>query len=120
MQCQLCDTYYHAERTQEKVRISKDKEIIVTNRYCKHKDSIVNEEDDSCEKFLPCMYLWCKGWESWTTVKECENRQLQDKYKSCPCSLGVEVLAVIQLQPVVVKKQLVVRKPKKQLIIRRK
>jgi hypothetical protein len=125
MQCQLCNTYYSAERAIEKIEIGKDKNgkakyTILVNRYCKHKDSIVNEEDESCGKFTPCTFLWCKGWESWTTVKECKNRQDQDKYKSCPCSLGVEVLAVIQLKPVVVKKQLVIRKPKKQLVIRRK
>lgn len=121
MQCQLCDTYYHAERTQEKVKIAKDKEMVITNRYCKHKDTIVNEGDDSCEKFLPCTFFWCKGWDSWVTAKACKNRIDKDHYRSCPCSLGIEAEALIELaKPRVEKKQLAIRVKKRQLVVRRK
>lgn len=116
MQCQLRMSYSIAERVKEKVKIGKDKEIEVTNRYCANKDSIVNAEDDGCEKFSPAKFFWCRGWDSWVELKVCQHRINLDKFRTCPCSLGVEA-STIQILP---KKQLVVRRPKKQLVIRRK
>lgn len=127
MQCQLCDTFHRAERAEERVKIGKDKEMVVINRLCSHRSAIVSAEDDGCEKFSPCRYFWCRGWDSWVTIAACQDRIKKDKYKSCPCSLGVEALGVqIQPKPVVnqqppqQKKQLVVRRPKKMLVVRGK
>ncbi len=63
MICQLCNTFFNAERVTEKAAIGGGKEIVIVNRYCPHRKSIVNEEDDSCDKFEPTRWMWCKGWE---------------------------------------------------------
>ena len=118
MDCQLCMTYHNAERVQEKVKIGKDKEMIVTNRYCPHRDAIVNEEDDGCEKFSPTKFFWCRGWDSWVSIKVCQHRQKKAYNRTCPCSVGLQA-AEIDLRPKKVK-QLVIRKPKKMLVKRRK
>lgn len=113
MRCELCKTYYNAKRVEEKVPIGKNKETVIINRLCSHLEKIVNRDDDGCEKFSPTKFFWCPGWDSWASVPECQNRQRKEKYKTCPCSIGLEVAEIIY-KPV---KKLVIRKPK--LIFRR-
>ena len=119
MRCELCDTYRNSERVEEKTKIAKNKEMTVVNRYCPHRENIVNADDDGCEKFSPTKFFWCDGWNSWVSPVVCQARQKKDKYGSCPCSIGNEVM-LLDLSPKIVKKKLIIRKPKKQLVIRKR
>lgn len=73
MKCHYCVIFQQAAR---RINIEMAKNVIVSERFCKHKLEMVKSETPSCtSNFVIAQFFWCEKWQQWQHFLACINQK---------------------------------------------